>query len=100
MSKGEEFAAVTAAAERILDTYGWPETSDSARVIYTAGDLNIAREAGVVEIVFRGSLVFRSAPGEDAGAQIFEEHGVWRAEVARLARALSINNQAEKERSA
>ena len=100
MNKDEEFAAVTTAAERILDIYGRPETSDSARVIFTEGDLNIAREAGVIEIVFRGSLVFRSAPDEAAGGQIFEEHGVWRAAVARRAQALPISNQSEKERSA
>ena len=88
MSEEGKFESVAAAALSILDAYGGHETSDSPRVIYTAGDLNIARERGVLEIIFRGTLVFRYAPEGDAAARVFEEHGVWLAEVERIARTL------------
>ena len=48
MSEEGKFESVAAAALSILDAYGGHETSDSPRVIYTAGDLNIASERGVL----------------------------------------------------
>lgn len=88
VTRGDKFEAITSAAGRILDAYGRPETSDSARVMYAAGELNIAREAGRIEIIFRGSLVFRHAPEEGEGGRVFEEHGPWAAEVERLSARL------------
>ena len=88
MDKENKFKSVTAVAQRILDAYGGHETSDSPRVIYTVGDLNIAREGGILEIIFRGTLVFRYAPKDDTSGRVFEEHGVWLAEVERVAQTL------------
>lgn len=88
MEDKERFETIAEACRKILDARGFAETSDSSRVIYTTGDLNVAEEAGVIEIVFRGSLVFRHAPGE-AYENIFEEHGDWASMVLRLSASLS-----------
>jgi hypothetical protein len=86
-SGGDDVRAVAAAARRILEAYGAHETSASARVVYTSGDLNVAVENDVIEIINRGTLVFRYTPEGGAAGQVFEEHGDWRAEVERLAAA-------------
>ena len=80
---------VAEAAERILDAYGHVETSDSSRVVYTDGDLNIGRESGTLEIIFRGSLVFRQ--GDDCAPDecVFEEHGDWVSVVEGIAQSIS-----------
>ncbi|MDT4897626.1 MAG: hypothetical protein QOH25_2703 [Acidobacteriota bacterium] len=75
---------VAKAASRILDAYGHIETSDSSRVVYTDGDLNIAREADILEIIYRGTLVFRHGSDCSAGDCVFEEHGDWVRLIERL----------------
>ena len=79
---------IASAAERILDAYGHIETSDSSRTVYTDGDMNIAKDAGVIEIIHRGSLVFRYAPGNSESESIFEEHGDWVSIIERMAEAI------------
>ena len=88
--------SVVAAAQRILDAYGGHETSDSPRVMYTVGDLNIARDLDTLEIIFRGSLVFRDKPEGATEAPVFEEHGVWFEEVERVAQMLPESPSANK----
>ncbi len=85
----ERFETIAEACRKILDARGFPETSDSARVLYTEGDLNIAREAGVIEVLFRGSLVFRYASSEATSENVFEEHGLWAGIVERIAASIS-----------
>ena len=85
MGEQEKFEHIAATANRILDAYGSHETSDSPRVMYTAGDLNVAREGGVIEIIYRGTLVFRYGPGGGEGHRVFETHGPWIAELTRIA---------------
>jgi hypothetical protein len=80
---------VAEAAERILDAYGHVETSDSSRVVYTDGDLNIGRESGTLKIIFRGTLVFRHGPGLGPDEQVFEGHGDWARLVQRIAANVS-----------
>jgi hypothetical protein len=72
----EAFKSVLSIAQRILDVYGRHETSDSARIIYTEGDLNIGSENSLIDIFFRGSLVFRHDPKGEI-TDFYEEHGVW-----------------------
>lgn len=76
MIEEEVFRSVLSIAQRILDVYGYHETSDSSRIIYTEGDLNVGYEDGVIEIIFRGSLVFRHDPKGEI-TDFYEEHGVW-----------------------
>lgn len=79
---------IASMARSILDAYGHLETSDSARTVYTDGDINIAEDAGVLEIIYRGTLVFRHMPDESAGESIFEEHGDWVSIIKRMAEDL------------
>jgi hypothetical protein len=76
-STDNKHQSVADVAGRILDTYGHIETSDSSRVVYTDGDLNIGHESGVLEIIYRGTLVFRHGPDCSAGNCVFKEHGNW-----------------------
>lgn len=76
--------SVMEAAGRILDAYGYVETSDSSRVVYTDGDLNIGREGNILEIIHRGTLVFRHGPDCSSGDCVFEEHGDWVKLIHRL----------------
>ena len=80
--------SVAEAAERVLDAYGRAETSDSSRVVYTDGDLNIGRESGTLEIIFRGTLVFRRGAALAPDEQVFEEHGDWASLVERIAESV------------
>ena len=84
MIEEEAFKSILSIAQRILDVYGRHETADSSRVIYTEGDLNISYEDGVIEIIFRGSLVFRHDPKGEI-TDFYEEHGVWMDEIERVA---------------
>jgi hypothetical protein len=84
----EAFKSILSIAHRILDVYGRHETSDSSRVVYTEGDLNIGYEDGVIEIIFRGSLVFRYDPKGEI-TDFYEEHGVWMDELERVSRNIS-----------
>jgi hypothetical protein len=81
----EAFKSVLSIAQRILDVYGRHETSDSARIIYTEGDLNIGSENGITDIFFRGSLVFRHDPKGEI-TDFYEEHGIWMDEIERVSR--------------
>ncbi|HEX8889101.1 MAG TPA: hypothetical protein VF779_07985 [Pyrinomonadaceae bacterium] len=85
MSQERDFKRIAAAAGRILEAFGHAETSDSPRVIYTENDLNIASDGQRLEIIYRGTLVFRYAPALAAGEPVFEEHGDWASLVERLA---------------
>ena len=79
---------IASAAKRILDAYGHIETSDSSRTVYTDGDINIAAESGVLEIIHRGTLVFRYAPDDSSSESVFEEHGDWVSIIERMAEAI------------
>ena len=83
MIEEEMFKSILSIANRILDVYGHHETADSARVIYTERDLNIGREDGVIEIIFRGSLVFRHDPKGQI-TDYYEEHGIWMDELEQM----------------
>lgn len=87
MIEEEEFKSILSIAQRILDVYGRHETSDSSRIIYTEGDLNIGYENGVIEIIFRGSLGFRHDPKGEI-TDFYEEHGVWMDEIERVYRRI------------
>jgi hypothetical protein len=80
--------AVTEVAGRILAAHGHAETSDSSRVVYTDGDLNIGRESGTLEIIFRGTLVFRHGPDLTQSERVFEEHGDWVSVVEGVAQSI------------
>ena len=82
---GDKLQSVITDAHHILDAYGGLETSDSPRVMYTEGDLNIAREGGVLEIIFRGTLVLRYSLNDDSESHAFIE-GDWLDEVERIAK--------------
>jgi hypothetical protein len=79
------FKSILSIAQRIIDVYGRHETSGSPRIIYTEGDLNIGYEDGMIEILFRGSLVFRHDPKGEI-TDFYEEHGVWMDEIERVSR--------------
>lgn len=74
-------------ARRVLDVYGSDEASDPARVSYTHGDVNISSKCEVVDIFFRGSLVFRHDPNGEM-TDFFETRGPWIDELERIARAI------------
>jgi hypothetical protein len=85
MIEEEEFKSILSIAQRLIDIYGRPEAADSSRIIYIDGDLNIGRESGVVDIIFRGSLVFRHDPKGET-TDFFEQHGIWIDEIERVSR--------------
>jgi hypothetical protein len=85
MIEEEAFKSILSIAQRILDICGRHETSDSSRIIYTEGDINIGYENGVIEIIFRGSLVFRHDPKGES-TDFYEEHGAWMDELERVYR--------------
>ncbi len=85
MIEEEVFKSVLSIAQRILDVYGQHETADSSRIVYTEGDLNIAYDDDVIEVFFRGSLVFRHDPKGEI-TSYYEEHGVWMDEIERVFR--------------
>lgn len=87
MIEEEEFKSILSIARRIIDVYGRHETADSSRIIYTEGDLNIGSESGVIDIIFRGSLVFRHDPKGEI-TDFYEEHGVWIDEIERVSRKI------------
>lgn len=87
MIEEEEFKSILSIASRLLDIYGQPESADTSRIIYTEGDLNMGRESGVVDIIFRGSLVFRYDPKGES-TDFYEQHGVWIDEIERVSRKI------------
>jgi hypothetical protein len=82
-----EFRSILSLARRILDVYGSDETSDSSRVSYTHGDVSISSRREVVDIFFRGSLVFRYDPKGEI-TDFFETRGPWIDELERMARTI------------
>lgn len=86
-----EFSSILSLARRVLDVHGRNETSDSPRVSYTHGDVNISSEREVVDIFFRGSLVFRHDP-KGRITDFFETRGAWIDEVERIARAIPLSS--------
>lgn len=85
MIEEEAFKSILSIARRMLDVYGRHEAADSPRIVYTAGDLNIGYENRVIEIFFRGSLVFRHDPKGEI-TDFYEQHGVWMDELEQLSR--------------
>lgn len=85
MIEEEEFQSILSVARRVLDVHGRPETSDAPRVSHTHGDLQISDKRGVIDIFFRGSLVFRHDPKGEI-TDFFEVHGNWIDVVERMAR--------------
>jgi hypothetical protein len=83
----EAFRSILSIAQRILDVYGRHETAGSPRIIYTERDLNLGYENGVIEIFFRGALVFRHDPKGEI-TDFYEEHGVWMDEIERVSREI------------
>jgi hypothetical protein len=82
-----EFRSILSLAQRVLDVYGRNETPDSSRISYTHGDVNIGSKREVIDIFFRGSLVFRHDPKGEI-TDFFETQGVWIDEVERIAQAI------------
>lgn len=85
MIEEEVFRSVLSIAQRFLDVYGIQENAHSPRITYTSGNLNMGFEKGVIEIFFRGALVFRHDPQGEI-TDFYEEHGVWMDEFERLSR--------------
>ena len=85
MIEEEEFQSILSVARRVLDVYGCSDPSDSQRIIYTHGDININGKGTIIEIFFQGSLVFRHAPNGEI-TDFFEMHGDWIDEMERMAR--------------
>jgi hypothetical protein len=82
-----EFRSILSLARRVLDVYGRDETSDPTRVSYTRGDVKISCKRDIVDIFFRGSLVFRHDPNGGI-TDFFETQGVWIDEMERIARSI------------
>jgi hypothetical protein len=80
-----EFLSILSLARRVLDVYGRRETPDSPLISHAQGDVVIGCERGVIEIFFRGSLVFRHDPQGEI-TDFFETSGIWIDEMGRIAR--------------
>ena len=87
MIEEAEFRSILSLARRVLDVRGSPDTSDPARIVYTQGDVSISCKRDVVDIFFRGSLVFRHDPKGEI-TDFFETRGIWIDEMERLAKAI------------
>lgn len=86
-NENDRFEPLAEVAKRILNAYGHAEP-DSTRIVYTSGDLNIACDAGVLEIIHRGTLVFRDAPECASDERSFNEDD-WMKEVEQAAQTIS-----------
>jgi hypothetical protein len=82
-----EFRSILSLARRILDVYGRRETPGSPLISHTHGDVMIGCEHGVIEIFFRGSLVFRHDPKGEI-TDFFETSGIWIDEMGRAAQSV------------
>jgi hypothetical protein len=82
-----EFSSILSLARRVLDVYGRGEASDSSRVSYTHGDVNFSSKREVIDIFFRGALVFRHDPKGEM-TDFFETRGAWIDEMERIARSI------------
>ncbi|HEX8148062.1 MAG TPA: hypothetical protein VF591_12850 [Pyrinomonadaceae bacterium] len=87
MIEEAEFRSILSLARRVLDVYGSDETSDPSRVSYAHGDVSISSKRDVIDIFFRGSLVFRHDPKGEI-TDFFETRGPWIDEMERIARAI------------
>jgi len=87
MIEEAEFRSILSLARRILDVRGRNETSDSSRVSYEQGEVNISCKRGVIDVFFRGSLVFRHDPKGEI-TDFFETRGPWIDEIDRLAQSI------------
>ena len=83
MIEEKEFRFILSVAGRALDVYGLNEASDPPRVTYTEGELTISNKRGVIDIFFRGSLVFRHDPTGGI-TDFFETDGIWIDEMQRI----------------
>ena len=83
MIEEEEFRSILSVARRALDVYGLNEASDPPRVNHTAGDITISNKRGVIDIFFRGSLVFRHDPKGEV-TDFFETDGIWIDQMERI----------------
>lgn len=87
MIEEAEFRSILSLARRVLDVYGRDETSDPSRTSYTHGDVRLSSRHEVVDIFFRGSLVFRHDPKGEI-TDFFETQGAWIDEMERIAQAI------------
>jgi len=83
----EEFRSTLSVAQRILDVYGRCEASDSLRMSHTDGEMSFSRKGCVIDIFFRGSLVFRHDPNGEM-TDFFEVHGIWIDEIEGIAQSI------------
>ena len=83
----EEFVSILSVARRVLDVYGRPDPSDPPRISHAHRDVNITGKRGVIDIFFRGSLVFRYDP-KGGITDFFETSGIWMDEMERMARKI------------
>jgi hypothetical protein len=82
-----EFRSILSLARRVLDVYGGEEKSDPPRISYEQGEVSIGSKREVIDIFFRGSLVFRHDPKGEM-TDFFETRGRWIDEMERIARAI------------
>jgi hypothetical protein len=87
MIEEEEFLSILSVARRILDVYGRCEASDAPRISHTDGEMSFSSKHSVIDIFFRGSLVFRHDPNGEM-TDFFEVHGIWIDEVERIAQSI------------
>ena len=87
MIEEAEFQSILSLARRVLDVYGSEDTSDSSRLSYAHGDVSLSSKRDVIDIFFRGALVFRHDPKGEI-TDFFETRGVWIDEMERIARAI------------
>ena len=85
MIEEAEFRSILSLARRVLDVYGSDETSEPSRVSYAHGDVSISSKREVIDIFFRGSLVFRHDPKGEI-TDFFETRGPWIDEMERIVR--------------
>jgi len=83
----EEFQSILSVSRRLLDVYGRPDPAEPPRVCYVHGNVTVSDKRGVIDIFFRGSLVFRHDPKGEI-TDFFETSGIWIDEVERIARNL------------
>lgn len=85
MIEEAEFQSILSLARRVIDLYGRDEPADPSRISYTRGDVSISSKREVIDIFFRGSLVFRHDPKGEI-TDFFETRGVWIDEMERMTR--------------
>jgi len=91
----DKLKSVGEMARRVIDTYGFPE-ADSSRVVFTEGDLYISSDTDIIEIIYRGTLVFSDSTSSGSQGFSFAEEGEWIREVERIAQTISDSPATEK----